>query len=62
MASLLVEGLIPAGKPCPFQHDCKFRFERCPTTDNVKEVDFSCAAARLQDLISRADRSTPPIE
>lgn len=59
MASLLVDGLIPAGVACPFQHDCKFRFERCPTTDNLKEVDFSCAAARLQDMICKTES---PIE
>lgn len=59
MVSLLVDGDIPAGKPCPFEHTCKLRFERCPTSHNLKDIDFSCAAARLQDLMRRSGR---PIE
>lgn len=55
MVSLLVQGNIPAGQPCPFENTCKMRVERCPTSHNLKDIDFSCAAARLQDMIGRED-------
>jgi hypothetical protein len=58
VVSLLVNGNIPAGQPCPFANTCHFKFERCPTEDNVKMVDFSCAAARLQDMIQQRDPSS----
>lgn len=43
----LVDGLIPAGKPCPWALQCRMRMDRCPTKEKLREVDFSCAAARL---------------
>lgn len=45
-ANGLVDGNIPAGKPCPFLKECKMVFDRCPTEDNPKNIDFSCAGAR----------------
>lgn len=51
--SLLVDGLIPKGQPCPFAQGCHFKMERCPTQEKLREVDFSCAAARLQDMAQR---------
>lgn len=53
MKSLLVDGMIPAGQPCPFHNICQFRLDRCPSDQQVKDVDFSCAAARLHDAIER---------
>lgn len=50
----LVDGNIPAGKPCPFLDECGLRFDRCPTPDKPKEVDFSCAAARLFSLTKKS--------
>lgn len=49
----LVDGCIPAGKTCPFLKDCGFKFEACPTPANLKDKDFSCAAARLHTAILR---------
>ena len=53
-ASKLVMGNIPAGAPCPFHSKCGlWRAEgaRCPTPENLKGREFSCAAARGYDLI-----------
>lgn len=50
--SLLVGGNIPAGKACPFIKDCPGKSARCPSEDNLKEVDYSCAAARAFDMIN----------
>lgn len=47
--SKLVDGNIPAGTPCPFQHICPMKFERCPTDEHLKKGDFSCASARAYD-------------
>lgn len=50
--SKLVAGLIPAGTACPFLDKCKFKVHTCPGSDNgVKSTAFSCAAARLFDMI-----------
>lgn len=52
----LVNGLIPAGTVCPFLDKCKFKVHTCPGADNgVKPRDFSCAAARLFDMIKGDD-------
>lgn len=51
----LVNGLIPKGKPCPFKKQCALSNERCPTKDNPKEVDFSCAAARAFSMMEDTD-------
>jgi hypothetical protein len=51
----LVHGNIPAGKPCPFEDDCKVKMNRCPTKDSLKTVDFSCAAARAHSLIKNSE-------
>jgi hypothetical protein len=44
----LVDGRIPAGKPCPFASDCTVYNERCPSkeNDNMRTVPMSCAIAR----------------
>lgn len=49
--SLLVEGCIPAGKPCPFLEQCGMKDNRCPTEELPRKVDYSCAVARGWDLI-----------
>lgn len=54
--SKLVAGLIPAGTVCPFLDNCKFKVHQCPGSDNgVKTKDFSCAAARLHDMIANSE-------
>ena len=55
-ANGLVDGNIPAGKACPFLSECNFkehRLARCPTTEAPKQVDYSCAAARLFSLTKK---------
>lgn len=54
-ANGLINGLIPKGKPCPFKKECALSNERCPTKDNLKEVDFSCAAARAFSIMEGTD-------
>lgn len=57
--SKLVAGLIPAGTPCPFLTHCKFKVHQCPGSENgVHGRDFSCAAARLHDTISKPETSS----
>jgi hypothetical protein len=56
--SKLVAGLIAAGTSCPFLTECKFKVHQCPGSDNgVHARDFSCAAARLHDTISKPTTS-----
>jgi hypothetical protein len=43
----LIGGNIPAGNSCPFLSECSLRNERCPSAENIKTNDFSCAAARM---------------
>lgn len=48
--SLLVDGNIPAGQPCPFIDQCSLKNEGCPTKEAVKLGMYSCAAARFMDM------------
>lgn len=48
---MLVDGNIPAGKPCPFAAKCTMKVPHCPTEDNLKQQPFSCALARLNQVI-----------
>lgn len=52
----LVDGNIPAGKPCPFLDECSMKFDRCPTPESTKPVDFSCALARLHSTIAEGKK------
>lgn len=52
-ANGLKDGNIPAGNACPFLSECGLKFDRCPTSDKPKQVDFSCAAARLFSLTKK---------
>lgn len=53
--SKLVNGLIPAGTACPFLDNCKFKVHTCPGADGRTKVNnFSCAAARLHDMVDAA--------
>lgn len=46
-ANGLVDGKIPKGNPCPFYSRCKMKTGNCPTQEHPKEVNFSCALARV---------------
>lgn len=46
----LVNGLIPAGHPCPFYKACAALHEICPTDEHKLQVDFSCAFARAWSI------------
>lgn len=48
--SHLLGGNIPALTPCPWHARCQVRTERCPTPEQPKQYEFSCALARLFDL------------
>jgi hypothetical protein len=52
----LVNGNIPAGKPCPWWKSCNMKVERCPSEAKPKEVDYSCALARLNSCIDSGKR------
>lgn len=47
----LVDGNIPAGIPCPFEDVCNWKMDHCPTKDNLKQINTSCAAARAHSLV-----------
>lgn len=47
----LVNGKIPAGQSCPFISKCKMKNGQCPSKNNIKENDYSCAAARAHSLV-----------
>lgn len=49
----LVNGKIPAGKPCPFYKECEIIGDNCPTDDKVKPNDFSCGCARAFNITRR---------
>jgi hypothetical protein len=58
----LVNGLIPAGEPCPFLDRCKFKVHTCPGVDGKMKVNhFSCAAARLHSTIRTNDQHPLPM-
>lgn len=59
--SLLVNGRIPAGKPCPWATTCKhFMPGRCPSAEARRTVAFSCALARFCDAFDKdIERPTP---
>lgn len=54
----LVNGDIPKGKACPFLNKCGFKVERCPTKENPKNCDYSCAAARAWSLCAQVPSGT----
>lgn len=51
----LVDGKIPAGKPCPFEKKCGHPLPKCPVEGKPREVDFSCALARGLSLCKCSD-------
>lgn len=59
----LVDGNIPAGKACPWWKPCNMKVDRCPSEAKPKEVDYSCALARLNSTIdsSRARKQSLPL-
>lgn len=59
-ANGLIQGMIPAGQPCPFLNRCKFKVHTCPGVDGrTKGNHFSCAAARAFSLITEAEKEQP---
>lgn len=61
----LVDGNIPAGKPCPWWGKCSMKVERCPSTTSLKPHAYSCALARLNSTIDSSKqkgRSLPLLE
>lgn len=53
--SVLVDGNIPAWTECPFKSQCKFVQEgTCGHHGEGHTVSYSCAAARLFDLLQRS--------
>lgn len=53
----LVDGNIPAGKPCPWWSKCSMKVERCPSEASPKTVDYSCALARLNSTIDSGKKA-----
>jgi len=52
-ANGLVDGDIPAGRPCPFLSECGLRMDRCPSPTNLKLHGFSCGCARAFSITKR---------
>lgn len=51
--SKLVDGFIPADKPCPFASICVMK-ETCKKVERpISEKQFSCALARAFDMGTR---------
>jgi hypothetical protein len=49
---LLVHRKIPANTACPFADECKYKAEgTCNHRGKAHECEFSCALARLFDLV-----------
>lgn len=55
--SQLVNGNIPAGSACPFIADCGMVQVRCPSIEFPRSCEFSCALARLNDMIAKKPNS-----
>ncbi len=55
MSKSLLNGLVPAGDPCPFLDKCKFKVHQCPTIVNTKPTDYFCAAARIHARLVESD-------
>jgi len=50
--NLLSEGKIPKNTICPFTERCSFKSKICPTSEETMKIrDFSCAAARLHEMM-----------
>lgn len=47
----LVDGKIPARKPCPFLHECNRINDNCPIPNKTKDNNFSCGFARGWSII-----------
>ena len=50
----LKNGLVPAGKPCPFTETCNRVNEGCPSVQKPHASDFSCALARAHSMLSKS--------
>lgn len=51
----LTQGLIPAFRECPFKDKCKKTdfFEHCTHEGDQHQLPFSCAVARLFDIMEK---------
>ena len=57
MSKLLVDGRIPKNTECPFTTRCEFKKAGdCKHLGKEHTVDFSCATARLFDLLQSKSR------
>lgn len=54
--SQLVNGNIPSGKECPFLKECELKTKHCPSKENPLVRDYSCADARLYNIIKKVDK------
>jgi hypothetical protein len=50
-SNTLVDGLIPRGVACPFLDNCGLRGKQCLIK---RDIDFSCAAARLFNIKTKS--------
>jgi hypothetical protein len=59
----LENGLIPAGRICPFLSQCKLMVvDRCPSEKHQPPGAYSCAAARLWSITIKAREEGHPNE
>jgi hypothetical protein len=55
----LVAGKIPTGTACHMAKTCNRIAPMCPTEEKPREVDFSCALARLGSLVKLSPGPLP---
>jgi hypothetical protein len=48
----LVNGNIPAGKPCPFLSSCKKKHDLCPTEEKLRGLPFDCREAKMHSFVA----------
>jgi hypothetical protein len=58
MNKSLLNGLVPAGDPCPFLDKCKFKVHQCPSDSNIKTTDYYCRVVTIHAKLAELDEKS----